>query len=121
MKKRIALLLTLVLSLGVLTACGNKDQAGDEEAGIYTPGVYKGVGQGNGGDVIVEVEVDSNEIVKIDVLEHSETPGVTDPAFEQIPKAVLDTQTTEVDTVAGCTKASEGLIGAITDAVGQAK
>lgn len=116
MNKKLSLLLILVLSMGLLSSCGKK-----EPAGSFTPGVYEGVGQGKGGDVKVQVEVSADKIEKIDVLDHSETPGITDPAFEQIPKEVLEKQTVQVDTVSGCTYASQGLIDAITDAVEKAK
>lgn len=78
---------------------------------------YIGVGKGFGGDIKVKVTMDGNKIKKIDVLEHSETAGICDKAFAQIPDAVIANQSVEVDAVAGATRSSEGLIAAIKDAL----
>ena len=57
--------------------------------------------------------VEGGKITKAEVLEHSETEGVSDPAFEQIPAAIVEKQGTEgIETVAGCTRSSEGLLAA---------
>lgn len=41
-----------------------------------------------------------------------ETPGVTDPVFENIPAAIVANQTAEVDTITGATISSRTLIAA---------
>ena len=45
----------------------------------------------------------------------------SDPAFAQIPAKVIETNSTEVDTVSGCTMTSKALIEAIQNAVAAAK
>ena len=75
----------------------------------------------SGGEVKVKVTMDGDKIAKIDVLSHSETSGVSDPAFEQIPAAIIEKQSADVDVVAGATKTSEALIAAVKDALAQVK
>lgn len=87
-----------------------------------TPGIFSGVGtDGWSGDIRVEVEVDgAGRIARIDVTEHSETPSFAAPAFEQITAAVLASQSTGVDIVAGSTVTSTAFIEGIENALLQA-
>lgn len=96
----------------------------DDAAAAATlgPNEYIGVGKSEiGGDVKVKVTMDGDKIAKIDVLEQHETSGVSDPAFAQIPDAIIAAQSTQVDTVSGATKTSEALIAAVNDALSQVK
>ena len=93
--------------------------AADYEAGENQ---YVGIGHGGmGGDIAVRATVVDGKITAIEVLEHSETAGVSDPAFAQIPAKVIETNSTDVDTVSGCTMTSNALIEAIKNAVAAAK
>ena len=83
----------------------------------FVDGVYEGVGEGFGGDIKVEVEVKDTKLVRVDVLEHGETAGISDPAIEGVPAAMVEKQTVEVDTVSGATYSSEGIIGAVKNAL----
>lgn len=80
-------------------------------------GYYVGSASGYGGEVTVEVAVENGEIVDIAVLEHSESAGVSDPAFEEIPAAIIAANSAAVDVVAGATMTSEGLKAAVNDAL----
>ena len=82
---------------------------------------YIGVGKGFGGDVKVKVTMDGDKIAKIEVLEHAETAGVSDPAFAGIPEAIIAAQSTEVDAVTGATYTSKALIEAVNNALAQIK
>lgn len=83
---------------------------------------YIGTGVSDiGGDVKVKVTMDGDKIAKVDVLSHNETSGISDPAFEQIPAAIIEAQSADVDVVAGATKTSEALIAAVKDALSQVK
>lgn len=83
---------------------------------------YIGVGTSEiGGEVKVKVTMDGDKIAKIEVLSHKETPGLSDPAFAQIPEAIIAAQSTTVDAVSGATKTSEALIAAVNDALSQVK
>ena len=93
--------------------------AADYEAGENQ---YVGIGHGGmGGDIAVRATVVDGKIEAIEVLEHNETAGISDPAFAQIPAKVIETNSTDVDTVSGCTMTSNALIEAIKNAVAAAK
>jgi flavocytochrome c len=111
MKRVVQILLVLLLVFSA-ASCGEK---------LYTPGSYEGAAPGiHGKDVIVEVTVDEKEIKEIRILQNEETPGLSDAAFERIPKAIIDGQTLAVDTVAGATYTSKAIIAAVTEALAAA-
>jgi len=83
----------------------------------YEDGTYEGTGRGFGGDIKVEVEVKDTKIVGVEILEHGETPNISDSALEEIPKAIVEAQGTEVETVSGATTTSKGIIKAVEDAL----
>ena len=74
-----------------------------------------------GGEIKVKVTMDGDKIAKIEILSHNETAGLSDPAFAQIPEAIIAAQSTSVDAVSGATKTSEALIAAVNDALSQVK
>lgn len=80
-------------------------------------GTYTGSAKGNGGDVVVEVIVEGSAIKDIKILEHKETEGLADPALENIPAAIKETQSLKVDTVAGATVTSNAIIEAVEAAL----
>ncbi len=77
---------------------------------------YEGIGKGFGGDIKLNVTIEEGKVTAIDVVEAKETAGISDPAFAKIPAAILSNQTVAVDTVAGCTFSSKGIIEAVTAA-----
>ncbi len=78
---------------------------------------YIGEADGFGGKVKVKVTVDGAKITKIDVLEHAETAGVSDPAFEKLPQAIVDAQSTDLDAVSGATFTSNAIFEAVKNAL----
>ncbi|NLL47979.1 MAG: FMN-binding protein [Firmicutes bacterium] len=84
-----------------------------------TDGVYAGEGEGFGGPIVLEVAVKDGQIADITIKSHSETPYLSDLAFEKIPAAIIAAQTTEVDTVSGATASSKGIIAAVENALGK--
>lgn len=80
-------------------------------------GYYIGSASGYGGEMTVEVAVEDGEIIDVQVLEHGETDGVSDPAFEEIPGAIVAANSAAVDVVSGATMTSEGLMAAVNDAL----
>lgn len=120
-KRFLALLLALALAFS-LAACGNSGSGdGSSAAGKYTPGTYEAAAAGMNGDVKVAVTVDANAITAVEVVEHAETPGVSDPAIEQVPAAILEANSPEVDAVAGATVTSKAIMAAVTAALAQAE
>ncbi|MFW6270683.1 MAG: FMN-binding protein, partial [Bacillota bacterium] len=74
-------------------------------------------GEGMHGDIKVEVAVEEGNITDIEVVEHSETEDIAEPAFEELIEDMKENQEVEVDTVSSATLSSEGLIEAVKDAV----
>ena len=83
---------------------------------------YIGEGKGKGGTPIkVKVTMDGDRIANIEVLEHTETAGISDAGFEGTIAKILETQSTDVDVVSGVTLTSNGVIEAVKDALSQVK
>ena len=108
MKKGICIIISLVMAFGMMSGAF---------AQTYTEGQYTATAKGNNGDVTVEVDVSGTEILSVTVTEHSETPGVADPALETIPKAIVDNQSLAVDSVSGATNTSNAILKAAEEAL----
>ncbi|HOA71262.1 MAG TPA: FMN-binding protein, partial [Bacillota bacterium] len=62
--------------------------------------------------------MEGGKIVDIKVLEHRETAGISDPAFKRVPQDIIEKQSLEdIDTIAGATFTSEGIIEAVKNAL----
>lgn len=112
-KNYLSKLLGLVLVLAMLTsvAFGAMAQA------IPADGVYEGSANGLGGELKVAVTVAGGKITEVKVGDHKETPGISDPAIEQVPAAIVEAQSTEVDGVAGATVTSDAIKTAVAAAL----
>jgi len=86
----------------------------------YTPGTYDGEAKGYGGQIKVQVELSENRIEEVKVVEHKETPIVSDVALERISKEIVEFQSLAVDSVAGATVTSAGLRFAVRTALEEA-
>ena len=81
-----------------------------------------GQGQGKGGTpIVVKVTVINGKISKIEILSHSETPGISDAAFAKVPDEIIAANSADVDAVGGATLTSRGIIAAVKDAISKAK
>lgn len=78
---------------------------------------YIGESKGFGGNVKVKVTMDGDKIANIEVLEHSETAGLGDKAFENMIPKMIAGNTTAVDMHTGATVSSTALINAVNDAL----
>lgn len=67
-----------------------------------------GTGSGNSGEITVQVTLTDEAISDVQVLSHSETLGISDPAIEQIPAAIVAANSADVDIVSGATNTSRG-------------
>jgi len=114
--KKIAVVGVMGLTMLALTACGGAEKA----SASYNDGTYAGEGKGFGGAIKVELVVEAGEITELNVVEHAESEGISDPAFEGIKAQLIEKQSDELDVVSGATKTSEGLIEAIKAALPQA-
>ncbi|WP_346916440.1 flavocytochrome c [Clostridium sp.] len=98
-----------------------EEAAVPEVEGGYKDGVYTGKGKGNGGELTVEVTIESGNIVKVALKEHKETPGIFEGAEKSVGNEIIKTQTTEVDSVTGATLTSKGIKEAVANAIKDAK
>lgn len=87
------------------------------DIGSIPDGTYEGVGEGLFGPIRVSVVVQGGRITEVKVLEHTESEGISDPAISGIPKAIVENQTVDVDTVSGATFTSKGIIEAVKNAL----
>ena len=104
----LSLLLVLALLVGLVPAVAET---------TLTDGTYTGTGKGMHSNIAVTVTVEGGAITSVTVDSQDETPGVSDPAFEQIPAAIVAAGNTDVDTVAGATLTSNGIIEAVNNAL----
>lgn len=86
----------------------------------FTPGKYTATAKGMNGDVVVEVTFTETAIREIQVVSHKETDGIWEKPVDTIPKAIVDTQSLDVDAVAGATMTSNAILNAVEDCVTQA-
>jgi uncharacterized protein with FMN-binding domain/Pyruvate/2-oxoacid:ferredoxin oxidoreductase delta subunit len=89
--------------------------------GLYKDGVYIGSARGFNPNIKVSVTVKDGKITTIEILEHNETPGFYEKAFAVVPNEIISKQNTNVDTVSGATRSSEGIIEAVKGALKDAK
>lgn len=112
MKKHISMIMILVLLATALVGCGGTK---------YEDGTYPGEAEGFNGAVKVDVTVKDGKISNVEVTEHEESEGISDPAIEQTPKAIVDKNSTDVDAVAGATYTSDAIKEAVNNALEAAK
>lgn len=96
------------------------EPAGVPAAGTkFIPGTYTAKATGMH-EMEIQVVVSENTIESVEILSHSETPGISDAALAQIPANILKTQSLAVDAVATATLSSEGIKEAVENCLIQA-
>ena len=90
---------------------------GSANAGPFTNGTYTGTASGYHGDTSVSVTVENGYISAITVLSTGDDPEFFDQAKASIIPAIIGAQSVGVDIVSGATFSSNGLIGAVKDAL----
>ena len=114
----LAIAFFVVLETKLLAGGSASEQA--PGANGYVAGEYIGTGTGNNGPVKVKVVFSETEIVSVEVIEHGESAGISDPAISQVPERIVDAQSWDVDGVSGATMTSNGIRQAVKDAMRQA-
>lgn len=89
-------------------------------AGVWKDGTYEGEATGYGGPIKVSVVVSGGKVTSIGVLSHTGEDDAYYSMAEAVIPAVIDAQSTAVDTVSGATFSSNGILGAVDDALGKA-
>ncbi|QSX09179.1 FMN-binding protein [Alkalibacter rhizosphaerae] len=113
MKKKLLLFALLTLMVAFAFGCAGGPK--------WQDGTYTGVGEGLQDDITVSVSIEDGKIAAVEVVEHRESPGVSEPALEQIPEIIVENQSAEVDVVAGVTYTSDGIMQAVSDALSKAE
>ncbi len=112
-KMKLFPVLAFLFALGVtLAGCGGSSPWAD--------GWYAGEGEGVHGTIALSVLVEKGKIARIRIDEQHETEGVSDIALEEIPLAVIEAQSTEVDSVSGASVTSGGILEAVNAALDKA-
>lgn len=137
MKKNrlLCLVLAVMMVLSLAAGCAPASEAEPEEtpaatpeatpeaaapAGAWADGTYDGAANGMNGEVAVSVTIEGGAITAVEVTSHNETAGISDPAIEDLPDAIVEAQSAEVDTIAGCTMTSNAIIEAVGIALSKA-
>ena len=113
MKKHISMFLIMVLVAATLVGCGGGGAK-------YEDGTYEGEAEGMA-PLKVSVTVEDGKIADVEITEQNETEGFAEPALEQIPQAIVDKNSTDVDAVSGATVTSTAIKEAVDNALEQAK
>ncbi|AOT69560.1 4Fe-4S binding protein [Geosporobacter ferrireducens] len=88
--------------------------------GNIAEGIYQGTGVGFGGNIQVQVTVKENKIEKIDLIDHRETSGYYEEVYRSISRAIIETQSLNVDVISGATATSRGFLNGVKSGVSQA-
>ena len=86
----------------------------------WSDGSFSGEAMGFKDVVRVMVTIESGKIVEVTVVEHSETPILSEAAIGQIPQAIVEKQTWKVDAISGATYTSRAVMVAVEAALAQA-
>lgn len=88
----------------------------------YEDGLYEGIGYGFRPDLKVQVSIKNGLIDKISIVSHNEVGEMFyKPAFDYIPKEIIDKQTPNIDVLSGSTYSSTGIMEAVEDALSKAR
>jgi uncharacterized protein with FMN-binding domain len=88
----------------------------------YTPGTYTGSAISYGGTLVLSVDFSADAITGVTITEHHDSIGrrAVQSALEQIPAAIVNQQSLDVDVVSGATVTSRRIMDAVKDCVLQA-
>ena len=113
MKKVLTIVLVFALSFGFLTIVnnmGNTDTASEQQT-------LTGTAEGFGGEVIVTVIVNGDDIISVEVTADGETQGIGTMAIDELPALIAEADSAEVEGVSGATYTSDGIKAAVRNAL----
>jgi len=89
--------------------------------GPYADGRFQGTSAGHYGDLTVEVLIENGNIQDIQVIKTEDTDGILAGVINVVIPDIINGKSTEgVDTLTGATGSSQGVIGAVSEALAQA-
>jgi uncharacterized protein with FMN-binding domain len=86
----------------------------------FMPGVYEGQGRGYRGTIHVQVQISHAGIEDIEIISHEESVYPGEAAILELLELILETDSSDLDTVSGATFSSRGFLEAVEDALGKA-
>ncbi|CAM3151468.1 fumarate reductase flavoprotein subunit [Lactobacillus bombicola] len=84
------------------------------------PGKYTGSGQGKESQINLEVEVGSDQIIRVNSLDRYAPGSLADNAFKKMAQKIVAHQDVDVDVVSGASETSRGIIEGVKDALTKA-
>ncbi len=102
-------LFTLLAAL-LLTGCS---AGGSDE--VKTTGTV----EAHNGPLTVEVTREGDKITAVEITDHVETPGIADPALTEVPAAIVEANSTEVEAISGATITSNAIMSAVEAAIAE--
>lgn len=87
---------------------------------ILKDGTYPSYGIGYNGEINLKVLIFNNKIKKVTIVSHRETPIISAPAFDIIPKIIEQENSIYIPNISGCSYTSRGIKSAVKDALIQA-
>ncbi|RMC48076.1 FAD-dependent oxidoreductase [Lactobacillus sp. ESL0225] len=85
------------------------------------PGKYTGSGQGKESQINLEVEVGSDQIIRVNSLDRYAPDSLADNAFQKMAQKIVDQQSIDVDVVSGASETSRGIIEGVKSALTKAE
>jgi uncharacterized protein with FMN-binding domain len=115
-RTKFMILSVILIAVSAITlGCGSS-------TAVYTDGTYEGTSDaGMHEGLKVSVSVKDGKISEVSIIEHDETEGIGTSAFGPVTEAIVDAQSTDVDSVSGATKTSNAIKEAVDGALAQAK
>lgn len=107
-------------ALGSMTGCASSSTAASSSAGTYIPGTYSATAKGIG-QVTVTMTFDAESITDVQLDLSNETASIGQAAGDTLKQAILDAQSSEIDSVSGATVTSSAVKEAAAKCIAQAK
>ena len=107
-------------ALGSMTGCASSSTAASSSAGTYIPGTYSATAKGIG-QVTVTMTFDAQSITDVQLDLSNETASIGQAAGDTLKQAILDAQSSEIDSVSGATVTSSAVKEAAAKCIAQAK
>jgi len=99
----------------------NSSTAVSTKGTLYKDGTYTGTAVGYRPGLKVKVTVKDGKIATVDVISINDTPRFYQRVLGIIPNEIITSQSTNVDSVSGATRTSNGIKNAVDNALSNAK
>jgi uncharacterized protein with FMN-binding domain len=112
--RKVCIAMTVALMFS-MDGCATQTRTASDQAGGENG--YVTEARGMGGAVKVKTVIIDGVIQSVEILQHAETHGISDPAIEQMPKRIVAGNSVNVDVVSGASVTSEAIINAVKAAI----